>query len=108
VETKTKFAYLVDGVVPPPETISRLDDVDLLIVESTMDSLDVEWHNFKLDDAVEFWKQTGISRCVLTHLSCHGWKEGQLIAGLTASERRDFEKAHPSLTFAYDGMRIRI
>jgi phosphoribosyl 1,2-cyclic phosphate phosphodiesterase len=106
VEAKSKFAYLVDGVVPPPETVSRLDGLDLLIVESTMDSLDVEWHNFKLDDAVKFWKETGIPKCVLTHLSCHGWKEDQLIAGMTPSERKDYESKHSGLTFAYDGMRV--
>ncbi|MFW9967816.1 MAG: MBL fold metallo-hydrolase [Candidatus Thorarchaeota archaeon] len=106
VEAQTKFAYLVDGVVPPPETISRLDGLDFLIIEATMDSLDVEWHNFQLDDAVQFWKQTGISKCILTHLSCHSWKEGQLISGMTPTERKDFEGRHPGLTFAFDGMRV--
>ncbi|MHA2118748.1 MAG: hypothetical protein ACW98J_07500, partial [Candidatus Thorarchaeota archaeon] len=102
----TKFAYLVDGVVPPPETISRLEGLNLLIVEATMDSLDVEWQNFQLDDAVKFWKETGIPKCILTHLSCHGWKDGQLIAGLTPSERKDYESKRKGLKFAYDGMRV--
>lgn len=108
VDAKTRFAYLVDGIVPPPKTISRLQGLDLLITESTMDSLDAEWKNFQLDDAVKFWKTTDIPKCVLTHLSCHSWREGQMIAGLTASERSDFENMHPGLTFAYDGMRIRL
>ncbi|MGD9381921.1 MAG: MBL fold metallo-hydrolase [Candidatus Thorarchaeota archaeon] len=108
VEAKTKFAYLVDGVVPPPEAVSRLEGLDLLIVEATMDSLDVEWKNFQLDDAVKFWKETGIPKCILTHLSCHGWKDGQLIAGLTPSERKDYESKRKGLTFAYDGMRISV
>ncbi|MFW9835583.1 MAG: MBL fold metallo-hydrolase [Candidatus Thorarchaeota archaeon] len=108
VDTKIKFAYLVDGIIPPPETISRINGLDLLITESTMDSLDEDWKNFQLADAVDFWRSTGIQRCVLTHLSCHSWKDGQMIAGLTSSERDDFERAHPSLTFAYDGMRIRL
>ncbi len=108
VETETKFAYLVDGVVPPPETIDRLEGLDLLIVESTMDSLDIEWYNFKLDDAVKFWKETGIPKCILTHLSCHGWKDGQLIAGLTPAEREDYATRHPDLEFAYDGLRVQM
>jgi len=105
-KAKTKFAYLVDGVVPPPETISRLEGVGMLIVEATMDSLDVEWHNFQLDDAVRFWKETSIPKCVLTHLSCHRWKDGQLLAGMTPSERKNYESNHEGLTFAYDGLRI--
>ncbi len=108
VEAETRFAYLVDGIIPPHETVSRLTGLDLLIIESTMDSLDAEWKNFQLADAVEFWNKTGIPKCVLTHLSCHSWKDGQLIAGLTTSERSDFEREHSGLTFAYDGMRIRL
>ncbi|MHA2377825.1 MAG: MBL fold metallo-hydrolase [Candidatus Thorarchaeota archaeon] len=108
VDAGTKFAYLVDGVVPPPETVSRLENLDLLTVESTMDSLYAEWKNFQLDDAVEFWKETGIPKYILTHLSCHWWKDGQLIAGMTPSERKAYEGRHPGLMFAHDGMRVRL
>ena len=106
VDAGTKFAYLVDGVIPPPETLSELEGLDLLVTEATMDFLDEEWHNFKLDDAVEFWKQTGIPECIFTHLSCHGWEDGNLVAGLTPNERKDYVKKHPGLRTAYDGMRV--
>jgi ribonuclease BN (tRNA processing enzyme) len=108
-ETNTKFAYLVDGIRPPPETIERLEGVELLVMESTMDSLDVDtWFSFNLDDALEFWKETGIPRCVLTHLSCHGWKDGKLLPGLTPNERKECDDDNPGLTFAYDGLRIEL
>ena len=45
-------------------------------------------------------------KCILTHLSGHSWKEGKLIAGMSASERKDYESNHDGLTFAYDGMRV--
>lgn len=106
VEAETKFTYLVDGAIPPPETISRLRDLDLLITEATLDYLDAEWAHFDVKDAVKFWKETGIPKCILTHLSCHSWKDGQLLAGMTPSERKDYESEHDGLIFAYDGMRI--
>ncbi|MGY5857742.1 MAG: hypothetical protein RTU63_00115, partial [Candidatus Thorarchaeota archaeon] len=79
---------------------------NLLITEGTMDFLDEEWHNFKLDDAVAFWKETGIPECILTHVSCHGWKDGKLVAGMTSSERKEYVRNNPGLRIAYDGMRI--
>lgn len=106
VNARTKFAYLVDGIVPPPETVKELTGIDLLITEGTMDFLDEEWHNFKLDDAVAFWKQTGIPECILTHVSCHGWENGELVAGMTPDERKEYVSNHPGLMIAYDGMRI--
>ncbi len=108
-EGNRKFAYLVDGVIPPSETIERLDGVELLIMESTMDSLDVDtWLSFNLKDAVEFWKTTDIPKCILTHLSCHGWKDGNLVAGLTPEERKACEEDNPGLTFAHDGLRVEL
>jgi phosphoribosyl 1,2-cyclic phosphate phosphodiesterase len=108
-ESNTKFAYLVDGIKPPPETTERLEGVELLVMESTMDSLDVEsWESFNLNDALEFWKETGIPRCILTHLSCHGWKDDKLVAGLTPKERKEYEDSNPGLTFAFDGLRIEL
>ena len=106
VNTGTKFAYLVDGVIPPLETTKELVELDLLITEATMDFLDEEWVNFKLDDAVAFWKLTEIPECILTHLSCHGWKDGKLVAGLTPDERKEYERKYQNLRFAYDGMRV--
>lgn len=106
VNAGTRFAYLVDGVVPPPETVSALAGLDLLITEATMDFLDVEWRNFTIDDAVAFWKQTGIPNCILTHLSCHGWEDDKLLAGWTPEERNEYVKKHPGLRIAYDGMQV--
>jgi phosphoribosyl 1,2-cyclic phosphate phosphodiesterase len=106
VEAGTKFAYLLDTGVPPSETISKLKGLDLLITEATLDSLDVEWAHFDIEDAVKFWRETGIPQCILTHLAGHSWKDGELIPGMTHEERKDYESKHPGLTFAYDGMRV--
>jgi phosphoribosyl 1,2-cyclic phosphate phosphodiesterase len=106
VDAGAKFTYLVDSAVPPPETIRRLEGLDLLITEATLDTLDADWAHFQVDDAVKFWEETGIPKCILTHLSGHSWKEGELIAGMTPVERKDYEGRHPGLTFAYDGMRV--
>ena len=107
VESTQTFAYLV-GSVPPAETVEKLKDLDLLIPEATLDALDEEWREFSLPKAVEFWKQTGIPRCILTHLSCHSWKDGRLIAGMPHSERHTYETSIPGLTIAYDGMRVEL
>jgi phosphoribosyl 1,2-cyclic phosphate phosphodiesterase len=108
-EGNKKYAYLVDGIVPPSETIERLDGVELLIMESTLDSLDVDtWQSFNLKDALEFWKSTNIPECILTHLSCHGWMDGKLVAGLTPEERKEYENDNPGLIFAYDGLRVEL
>jgi hypothetical protein len=64
------------------------------------------WLHFALDEAVDFWKGLDVDTCVLTHLSCHSYIEGKLIAGLTSQERSDYEEQHKGLTFAYDGLRI--
>ena len=102
------FAYLVDGIVPPAETLERLAGCDLLIIEATMDELDEpHWKNFSVQQAVAFWQDTGIAQCILTHCSCHSWRGGKLVAGWTREQRGAFERDHPGLTFARDGMRIR-
>jgi phosphoribosyl 1,2-cyclic phosphate phosphodiesterase len=106
VDAGTKFTYLLDSGVPPPETTSRMRSSDLLITEATLDSLDAEWAHFDVEDAVNYWKETGVPKCILTHLSGHSWKDGQLIAGMTPSERKDYEKKHDGLIFAHDGMRV--
>ncbi|MHA2351259.1 MAG: MBL fold metallo-hydrolase [Candidatus Thorarchaeota archaeon] len=107
VDSGKKFAYLVDGIVPPPETIEHLHDVDMLILEATMDFLDEEWKSFTMKDAIEFWIEMGTPECILTHLSCHGWKDEKLVAGITPQERQEVEERNKGLKFAYDGMRIR-
>jgi len=48
------FAYLVDGILPPPETVRRLEGCDILITEATMDHLDEDnWYNFSVSQAVD-------------------------------------------------------
>ena len=108
VESSQKFAYLVDGIMPPPETVERLKELDFLIIEATVDELlpgkGEKWVNFSLQQAIDCWKQIGLEKCILTHLSCHSWKENRLVAGLSYSERLEYEARIPNLKFAYDGM----
>jgi ribonuclease BN (tRNA processing enzyme) len=110
VESSQEFAYLVDGVMPLPETVERLTNLDFLILEATVDELLPEkgerWVNFSLQQAIDCWKQLGVEKCILTHLSCHSWKGNQLVAGLSYSERLEYEAQIPGLKFAYDGMHI--
>jgi hypothetical protein len=81
--------------------------VNLLITEATMDCLDESgWKNFSVPEAVDFWRQTGIPECTLTHLSCHGWRSKRLVAGFSEQERQTYAREHPGLRFASDGMRI--
>ncbi len=108
------FAYLVDSVVPPENTIDRLKefDLDFIILEGTLDDLilpeGVQWYNFSISKAVSFWKSLNIPRCILTHASFHSWNLNKLIAGITPQERKVFEKKNPGLAFAYDGLRIEL
>lgn len=108
------IAYLVDGEIPPEETLIRLDrtKLELLILEGTMYELilseGVLWYNFSIGDAVDFWKTLQVPECILTHASFHSWKNNQLIAGITQKERNIFVKKNPGLSFAYDGLRIEI
>lgn len=104
VEANQRFAYLVDGITPPPPTMRRLIDLDFVVLESALDELDEKWKNFSLEGAVACWKQIGAKRCILTALSCHSWKDHHLIAGLSHEQRLAYEAQTPGLTFAYDGM----
>jgi len=110
VESSKKLAYLIDSVIPPPETLAKLKGLDFLILEGTLDELVLKqgekWFNFSIQEAIDFWKQTGINKCILTHLSCHSWKENRLVAGLLPSERIKFKAKYPGLKFAYDGIRV--
>ena len=65
-----------------------------------------KWENFSLQQAIDCWKQIGVEKCILTHLSCHSWKDNRLVAGLSYSERLEYESKIPGLKFAYDGMRV--
>jgi phosphoribosyl 1,2-cyclic phosphate phosphodiesterase len=104
-----KFAYLVDGVTPPPATLARLTDLDFVILEASVDELDEledVWKNFSLEGAVACWRRIGAEKCILTHWSGHSWQNKRLLAGLSDAERRAYEAATPGLTFAYDGMTL--
>jgi len=113
VESSQRVVYLVDTATPPKATKDRLNNLDLLILDATVDELvlgegEQRWNEFSLPEAVEFWRQVGAERCILTHLSCHRWIEGRLLAGLTYSERRKYEERVHNLQFAFDGMRVPI
>jgi phosphoribosyl 1,2-cyclic phosphate phosphodiesterase len=112
VTSSRRFAYLVDGVVPPASTVERLKGLDFLILEATVDTLvkreGEAWHNFSLDEAIGFWKETGIGECIFTHLACHGWDRGKLTPGITHEERLGYERRLPGLKFAYDGLRMKV
>lgn len=113
MKSSQRVAYLVDTTVPPKATMDRLNDLDLLILDATVDEIvygeaEPKWKEFSLPEAVEFWRQVGAERCILTHLSCHSWIERKLIAGLSHSERREYEECVDNLQFAFDGMRIPI
>jgi phosphoribosyl 1,2-cyclic phosphate phosphodiesterase len=113
IEASQRIAYLVDTAHPPEATMDRLSDLDLLILDATIDEIvyregESRWNEFSLPEAVEFWKKVGTERCILTHLGCQRWIEGKLLAGLSHSERRIYEESVPNLQFAYDGMRVTI
>ncbi len=112
VESSQRFAYLVDGVMPPSETLERLKELDFIVLEATLDELspneDEKWMNFSLPQAIDCWKRIGAEKCILTHISCHSWKNGELVAGLSESERKDFEEKNAGLKFAHDGMRLKL
>ena len=113
ISNETRLGYLSDSYIPCTETIERLSSVDTLVLECTMDEMvypegEEHWLLFCLDEAVDFWRSLNVDECILTHLSCHSYIEGDIVAGLTANERAKYESAHKGLTFAYDGMRIRI
>ncbi len=111
IESNQRVAYLVDTAAPPKETLDRLNDLDLLILDATVDEIvlgegEPAWNEFSLPEAVEFWRQVGAERCILTHLGCHRWIEGELLPGLSYEERLEYERGVDGLTFAYDGMRV--
>jgi phosphoribosyl 1,2-cyclic phosphate phosphodiesterase len=106
LEGKKKYAYLVDGIMPPEETRKRVRKVDCVILEATMDELDAQWMNLDLQGALEVWNELGTEECILTHMSFHSWRDGTLVAGYTESQRRGIEKEHHGLTIAFDGMRV--
>jgi phosphoribosyl 1,2-cyclic phosphate phosphodiesterase len=110
VRASGSFAYLGDGVTPPVETMECLKDLDFVVLNATVDELSPgegeRWMNFSLQQSIACWRRIGVRKCILTHLSCHGWREGRLVAGLPYSERSEWEARIAGLTFAYDGMHV--
>ncbi len=109
---KERLAYLVDGVVPPLETQERLKDVSVLVLESTFDEIEPpearQWPNFHAQAAIDFWKKTGIPKCYLTHLACHSFINGLVVAGFSDEKRKELEQAYSGLVFAHDKMRFQL
>jgi phosphoribosyl 1,2-cyclic phosphate phosphodiesterase len=106
IESGTNAAYLVDTTLPPSDTARRIRNMDLVILDAMFDGIDTEWRHFTVQEAIDFWKSTGIKECILTHLSCHRWENRRWIAGFTSNQRKEIERQNPGLQFAYDGMRI--
>ncbi|MGY5876476.1 MAG: MBL fold metallo-hydrolase [Candidatus Thorarchaeota archaeon] len=110
--TKKRFAYLLDTAYPSPETIERLKDIDLLIVEATLDFLENPYVlHMTMEESIRLWKELDVPECILTHFSCHGLRgpigKYLLEPGLTHSERMKYESDYPGLRIAHDGMRLR-
>jgi len=109
--SQQKFAYLVDSVVPPLETIEELQKsrLDFIILEGTIDNEEkVEsFRNFSIKEAINFWKSLQVKKCILTHLSCHRYN-GKLLPGILHEERIRLEKKHLGLLIAFDGLRLHI
>lgn len=113
VGSEKSMAYLIDSYIPPSETVNRVTNVDVIVLESTFDEMVLlegqdRWLHFTLDEAVTFWKRLNVDKCIISHLSCHSFIEGEVVAGLTAKERTEYERIHDGLTFAYDGLRMQI
>ena len=106
IEGSRRVAYLVDGATPPQETAEVVRDADVLALEAVLDEKDTDWRVGSLPEALDFWRKTNAPECIVTHLSCHRWRSGRLIAGLSAGERRRLEHDTPGLHFARDGDRI--
>ncbi|MHB9034307.1 MAG: MBL fold metallo-hydrolase [Anaerolineae bacterium] len=105
----TRWAYLGDGVVPPPESLERLRSLELVFLEATVDDLDVaHWGNQSLSQAVALWRQLGARRCILTHLSDHKYLQHRLSQGLLSDERAAWAARYPGLEIGNDGLRTRI
>jgi phosphoribosyl 1,2-cyclic phosphate phosphodiesterase len=108
VESTKRYAYLVDGIRPPEETIDYLKNIDTLILEATLDELDESWKNWDIRGAIDFWKETGIKECILTHMSFHSWKNKALIGGYKEEEKKQILSDNPGLVMAYDGMKVEL
>lgn len=109
---RKRLAYLLDSFVPPKATVETLKGVHILILgafdELVLREGEVRWLHFNLPEAVDFWSQVGPDTCILSHLACHVYVNGEIVAGILDSERREFESKFGGLRFAHDGMRIQL
>lgn len=105
-----RIAYLVDTSYPSEETRKKLINLDIIIMEATVDELvtTIPWQNFSLDQALSFWEELKPfnKECIFTHLSNHRWINGELLSGLTVTERKKIENENPGVIFAYDGLKV--
>ena len=113
VRKSESIAYLVDSYVPPKATVDKLKGIDTLVLDATLDEYllktgDERWLHFSVPEAVKFWKEVGADTCILSHLACHRYMNGVIVAGFSESERLEYESKHSGLKFAYDGMRIQL
>jgi len=111
--TDTSFCYLGDGIEPEKNTFDRIKNCDILISEALMDELlltpgEPKWYHFSVEEAIQFWRKTSIPKCILTHLSCHSWKNKRICEGFTSNKRKEIEKNNDELKFAYDGLSIEV
>ena len=109
--SEKSLAYLVDSYTPPTETVGIVSDVDILVLDALLDEMvlmanEERWTHFTVDEAVDFWKGLDVDTCILTHLTCHNYVNGEVIAGYSAQERIAYEAKHEGLVFAYDGLRV--
>ena len=113
VESEKSMAYLIDSDLPPVETVNRVSQCDIVVLDATFDKIILHkeaagWLHFTLDEAISFWKQVDVAECIVSHMSCHSAIEGEVVAGLTASERAEYEEQYEGLTLAYDGLRFEL
>jgi len=88
------FAYLVDCHAIPRETLTRLQNIETLVI----DALRFRPHtsHFNIDQAIEVARSLGVGRTFLTHLS-HD-----------VDHARHGSSLPPGIELAYDGQRIEV
>jgi phosphoribosyl 1,2-cyclic phosphate phosphodiesterase len=111
IKAGKRLAYLLDTFTPSQETREAVNDVDILVLDALVDKMtymENRWLHFSVDEAVDFWRTTCVESCILSHLTCHSLIDGKIVAGYSAKERENYENQYKGLTFAYDGLRIKI
>ena len=86
------FAYITDAKVVPETEMSKLQNVDTLVVNALQ--YDVHPMHFTLDEAVAFAKSVGAGRTYFTHI------------GHRISYAEAMQKLPPNMALAYDGLKL--